>query len=143
MATDTRVKKLLTAQVRDLQERYPQAQVVWGRGQLVWTGTIQPSPISEQYSVSIAWNGRTARPTVRVVAPKLKDRAGEVIPHVFRDGSLCLHYRGEWNTRMNIAETIIPWTSEWLYYYELWHATGDWLGGGHLAAAKPDSATAA
>ena len=29
-----------------------------------------------------------------------------------------------------IANTIIPWTVEWLYYYELWQATGEWLGGG-------------
>ena len=29
-----------------------------------------------------------------------------------------------------ISNTIIPWTIEWLYFYELWLATGEWLGGG-------------
>ena len=32
---------------------------------------------------------------------------------------------------MSISSTIIPWTSEWLYYYEIWLINGDWLGGGH------------
>lgn len=37
-----------------------------------------------------------------------------------------------------IANTIIPWTIEWLYYYELWLATGEWLGGGdHPEIGKP------
>jgi hypothetical protein len=31
---------------------------------------------------------------------------------------------------MKIATTIIPWLSLWLYYYEVWHATGEWMGGG-------------
>ena len=31
---------------------------------------------------------------------------------------------------MNIAETIIPWASEWLLHYEIWLATGEWQGGG-------------
>ena len=32
---------------------------------------------------------------------------------------------------MPIADTIIPWTSEWLFFYELWLATGgEWLGEG-------------
>ena len=31
---------------------------------------------------------------------------------------------------MQLATTIVPWCSEWLFYYELWLATGEWLGGG-------------
>lgn len=30
-----------------------------------------------------------------------------------------------------ISDTIIPWVADWLLYYELWLATGEWLGGGH------------
>jgi hypothetical protein len=37
---------------------------------------------------------------------------------------------------MYIHESIVPWTSLWLYYYEIWHATGEWLGGGHDPAAE-------
>ena len=43
---------------------------------------------------------------------------------------LCLYYGNQWDPGELIATTIVPWTSEWLEYYELWHATGLWLGGG-------------
>jgi hypothetical protein len=45
---------------------------------------------------------------------------------------LCLYrpHRREWTPAMMIANTIIPWISEWLYFYELWLVTGEWLGGG-------------
>ena len=76
-------------------------------------------------------------------SPKLEDRQDGLIPHVFRNGALCLHYRWEWNTRMDIGDTIIAWTSEWLYHYEMWHVTGEWLGGGHVATAKPNESQAA
>jgi hypothetical protein len=31
---------------------------------------------------------------------------------------------------MSIAD-IIGWIALWLYYYEVWLITGNWLGGGH------------
>ena len=36
----------------------------------------------------------------------------------------------KWNERKMIAKTIIPWTSEWLFHYEIWVTTGTWHGGG-------------
>jgi len=32
---------------------------------------------------------------------------------------------------MLIADTIIPWASEWLFHYEIWKVTKTWHGGGH------------
>ena len=57
---------------------------------------------------------------------------GKLVPHVYRDHSLCLFYPRyqEWDYKASWAETIIPWTSLWLYYYEIWLQTGEWLGGG-------------
>ena len=26
---------------------------------------------------------------------------------------------------------LIPWISEWLFYFEMWLITGEWYGGGH------------
>jgi hypothetical protein len=45
---------------------------------------------------------------------------------------LCLHFpkNKEWTPRMPIAKTIVPWISDWLFYYESWLVTGEWLGGG-------------
>jgi hypothetical protein len=31
---------------------------------------------------------------------------------------------------MSIADTIVPWTAEWLVHYEIWLMTGEWYGGG-------------
>ena len=57
---------------------------------------------------------------------------GQIVPHMYPDGSLCLFYPGykEWYYLDLWADTLIPWTSLWLYYYELWLQTGEWLGGG-------------
>ena len=29
---------------------------------------------------------------------------------------------------MYVHETIVPWTAEWIVFYELWKITGEWLG---------------
>jgi len=36
----------------------------------------------------------------------------------------------EWHAGMLFVQTIIPWMSEWLYFYEIWLCCGKWLGGG-------------
>jgi hypothetical protein len=52
------------------------------------------------------------------------------LPHINPDGSLCLHVMGDWQPWMYIADYIVPWVSTWLYFYEVWYATGNWFGGG-------------
>ena len=37
----------------------------------------------------------------------------------------------DWRPDQKISEFIIPWIAVWLYFYEVWHITGEWLGGGH------------
>lgn len=71
-------------------------------------------------------------PKVFVDSPELLRRNEERIPHRYPDGSLCLYLPGaqEWGTSLYLAETVVPWTAEWLIHYELWHATGEWHGGG-------------
>jgi hypothetical protein len=96
----------------------------------IWKGFLQPSPMSENYLITLryrpAWN-----PETRVLSPELKVREGfKDLPHINPDGSLCLHVMGDWQPWMYIADYIIPWVSTWLYFYEVWYATGNWLGGG-------------
>ena len=71
-------------------------------------------------------------PKVFVEDPEIEDQADERVPHRYRDGSLCLYLpgTGEWKRDMFLADTILPWTSEWLLHYELWLATSEWHGGG-------------
>lgn len=37
---------------------------------------------------------------------------------------------------MLISETIVPWASEWLFYFELWLVTKEWMGGGEHPSAR-------
>lgn len=69
-----------------------------------------------------------------VLSPALFCRPGaDRIPHMYNQERLCLYMpgSGEWAGDMSLGHTVIPWISVWLFYYELWHATGEWLGGGH------------
>lgn len=31
---------------------------------------------------------------------------------------------------MLLVDTIVPWSSEWLFHYEMWKGTGIWFGDG-------------
>ncbi len=107
----------------------------WERGQATWIGTITPLDGCNDYRVRIRYRLEKA-PRVAVLSPTLSDRGdGNPIPHRYSDGSLCLYFPryGEWTSNHFLADTILPWASLWLYYYEVWVATGVWHGGGiHL-----------
>jgi hypothetical protein len=100
---------------------------------LTSVGHVQPSPLGATYKVEIRYKvGK--RPEVRVLEPALVCREdADRIPHMFGQECLCLYFppANEWSGEMSLGHAIIPWISLWLYYYELWHATGEWLGGGH------------
>ena len=102
---------------------------------LVWKGWLQPTAVSERYQVRIeAFRSPKKVPKTYVESPALKQRNGESAPHLYsvRRAQLCLWYpgRGEWSPRMWFADSILLWASLWLFFYEVWLATGDWLGGG-------------
>ncbi len=111
-----------------LHARFPDAKGTLKAGRLVWTGLLQPTPLSRSYRVEISYGPR-GEPRVRVLET-LATREGKSLPHVYTDGTLCLHEPGEWTGGIYIADTTVPWTAEWLANYEIWLATGDWHGGG-------------
>ena len=41
----------------------------------------------------------------------------------------CLYHKTDlaWDTSYNLYDTIIPWTHEWIVFYELYLITGEWL----------------
>ena len=110
---------------------YPDGECALSCGRLTWEGSVTPSPLSETYRVRLRYQLHYL-PKVFVIEPQLVCPSGEKLPHVWSDGSLCLYYSkyGEWKPHMLLADTILPWTSEWLYHYELWRVTGEWHGGG-------------
>lgn len=90
-----------------------------------WIGKLQPTPESETYTVKIVYN-KYRSPNVYVLKPKLMEKC----PHIYLNKSLCLYYPRDYshNPDSMIADTIIPWTSEWLYFYEGWLKEGIWWG---------------
>lgn len=99
---------------------------------LVWTGILTPTPLSRDYTVRITYSVGEY-PRVVIVDPPLVPDTGGLLPHFYREGSLCLHRANEWDESMLIVDTIVPWTAEWLAYYELWKRTGRWYGDGDQA----------
>ncbi len=95
----------------------------------VWEGTLRPTPLSQVYTVKISY-ADWENPKVLVINPVLEPRADGSIPHRYGDESLCLYVPGQWTRANYISEAIIPWTVLWLYHYEIWRVTGEWLGGG-------------
>ena len=117
-------------QIGRMSGTHPGFHATLTRNVASWTGELQPSAISENYLVRIEYTLRR-RPKVWVLRPQLRRRnSRQKIPHTFHDGSVCLHLHEDWTPAMLIADTIVPWLALWLYHYEVWHATGEWLGGG-------------
>jgi hypothetical protein len=125
-------------QILAMKRLFPSFRYSFVRGIANWTGDLQPNVLCDRYRVKISYN-QNRNPFVNVINPKLTKREGsKSIPHVYPEDRLCLFHprKSEWNHTMLIAETIIPWTSLWLFYYETWQATGEWLGGGEHPIPK-------
>jgi hypothetical protein len=124
--------KNIPEQVAGIRSRYPNFQVSFNHLSLKAVGPLQPTARSCTYKVEVKYSLEN-KPEILVLDPKLTTNfRGDKIPHVYSGNKLCL-YRPkyhEFTFTQNISETIIPWITLWLYYYEVWHNTGDWLGGG-------------
>lgn len=108
-------------------------------GVLMWVGPLRGFQMT--YHVQIVWDWRDprSRPFVFVYRPALRPRPGGRlidVPHLIYDAkdpegsALCLFDpdEGEWRSSQWIADTSVPWASEWLHHYELWHFDGVWRG---------------
>lgn len=104
-----------------------------------WIGPIRGFQREYQILAQWSWMEAAAAPYVFLLDPALKPRDGEDyidIPHLILDGetpensALCLFDpdEGQWDNTMWISDTIIPWASEWLHYYEFWQVDGVWRG---------------
>jgi hypothetical protein len=105
----------------------------WVRdGVLFAEGDVRPTVRSVAYRVRIEYRADEP-PQVRILSPELKPREdGGRLPHVYPGNWLCLYLpgAGEWAPDLSLAHTIVPWISEWLFFYETWQVLGVWLGGG-------------
>lgn len=124
-----------------LLKSFPDSKATVERNVLTWFYTLSPSALSENYDVKLVYK-YGYHPDVYVLNRKLELYPGETaLPHVYNSEKqwLCLYYRRakEWNSKMFIADTIVPWISEWLYHYEFWLATGEWHGKGIHGNIEP------
>ncbi len=92
---------------------------------LTCNGSFKPTDFSPTYQYQIKYF-YSIPPVVHVISPLIE--FNEEI-HMYKDGSLCLYYPKDmsWNSRSLIYETIVPWTHEWIVFYELYKITGRWL----------------
>ena len=124
-----------TLGIRDQEARFRSTYPAFAtsrqrRNVLVCRGKVQPTALSDTYLVRISYEiGRT--PQVYIDEPLLQRRdPHERIPHTY-DGDRPCTFRPhvDWRSDRNLA-VIVPWVSMWLFFYETWLVTGDWLGGG-------------
>jgi len=105
--------------------------------ELLYRFTIAPSEYSRLYKCVLRMKQGWEAPRVFVITPDLVHLSGgRTIPHIYKnDGPgtlLCLWWpkKMEWHPKMKLIDTYIPWTAEWLGYFEHWLLTNVWEGGG-------------
>ena len=96
---------------------------------------LRPDTFSREYDVRFKY-GAGKSISVFIVNEELKiAKKRTKLPHVYdtKLQRICLYGKdgGSWSSDKSIASIVVPWASEWLYYYELWLIDGEWLGGGH------------
>jgi len=138
MGNNFKIHRLnMALQAGKIKSLFPASNLSFNQNHLTWKYTLVPSPLSFVYEIKLSYM-IGEHPNVYIVSPTLALYPGETkLKHVYdtKKQWLCLYYRKgrEWNSSMFLADTVIPWTCEWLLYYEFWLATGTWHGGGiHL-----------
>lgn len=122
----------------------PGARISFVGRQLQLLVSLSPGQFGRVYECLFTIKPDGVQPDVIVLTPDLSLLGGTgKIPHTYAyDGKgtrLCLWWpKGrQWVPDMKLTDTFIPWTAEWLHFFELWLKTGDWLGGGEHPSNKP------
>jgi hypothetical protein len=115
----------------------PGAQLSYRGRELNFRVGIAPGAFGRLYQCLLRVRPDGRQPLMIVIEPDLSLLAGGLkIPHTYgytgKGTCLCLWLPKErdWMPGMSLAETFIPWTAEWLRYFEIWLRTGEWAGGG-------------
>ena len=123
----------------------------------VWEGPLKPA--GKTYRVRVlyfrrkyfnGWSLENSYVAVQLVDPPVGAdalRNDKLLPHIFWNyrnpawPSLCLWDPKEifWSPEQTIASTIIPWTSEWLLFFEYWQITGEFRGPGRHPDRNPNA----
>jgi hypothetical protein len=126
----------LIVQAGTLKSKFPNSKITRDKENIIkWEGFLKPTPLSANYKIQIIYQtGKGINVFVKEPFPLNLAENKKSLPHVYstKEQKLCLYYPkgNEWNNGKLYTETIIPWTSEWLFHYEIWIITGVWFGGG-------------
>ena len=127
------IKKTLAQQAMRLLSLFPSSTYKINVSQkiLTWDSILQPTEYGKSYSVRIEYKLGSA-PEVYVTDPVFDKYQAKGLPHIYpskkKYPKLCLYYPKdkEWKPSMFIAESIVLWISEWLFFYEIWLITKKW-----------------
>lgn len=123
----------LFSHANDVKNHFSNAEIKCKCGKMEVLLRLKPSDASITYTIKLIAQQGNKSVDIFVIEPRIgKYENGEKVPHLYSNGSLCLYYPKyqERNYSDSWADTLIPWTSLWLFYYEIWKDTGKWLGGG-------------
>ena len=104
---------------------------------------IRPTISSSTYQVKFEYQGGRI-PQVWVCGLLSKGTSSSEIPHKFsvdekkNQVHICLFRTkySEFDRQSSLSKNIIPWTCEWLHFYELYLITGNWYGNGEPPNGK-------
>lgn len=141
-------KKRIPLAIRSfgLKKEFPLSAYRLKNDRLYWKDMLQPTALSKEYEVTITCK-QHGSPEVWVHVGEVQDI--DDIPHKYETDKVnnlvkvCLYLPGEYRPEWRFSQTILPWTIEWLYFYEIWLATGNWCGGGHHPIATDKKAKTA
>ena len=147
------MSRTIDEQIDSMATLWPDIKLVRREGSTaLWVGPRRP--LLQTYQIAIFYEAphplmnvpiRQLQPTAKIIEPALRPRSGDPegrYPHVYYgdgpdDVFLCLLDPNgrEWSASDLLAETTVPWTSDWLAAYEGWRATGEWAAPGrHMEA---------
>ena len=122
---------------QEVKRSFPNAHIKINSRKVELFLKLKPTFASIEYEIKLVAKKNSKLVNIFVVNPKIGlYENNRRVPHMYSNGSLCLYYPqyNEWDYTDSWAETLIPWTSLWLFYYEIWIETGEWIGGGiHLS----------
>ena len=126
--------KTVAQQAFRLKSLYPSSNLKYKEpGKFfVWKYCLDPTGLGEVYTIEVRYK-KGKSPEVYVIDPVLEKRNNEhKLPHIYSSDKsfpkLCLYdpKKSEWNSTMFIADSIIPWAAEWIFFYQIWLLTGKW-----------------
>jgi hypothetical protein len=126
-----------------IEKHFPCFACRFSNRRLECIGEITPSDGCDTYGIAISYQCGGV-PQVTIKNPRIIPSAKI---HMYRNGTLCLYFppQDPWKVTDNIHKKIIPWTAEWLVFYELFKRCGKWLGpeAPHHLGEKKDQLKAA